>query len=166
MLNEHSSVSIPSSKFDQFLFAPMCEEGNGMQISVISALARAHIDPWEEAGRLSTMPKAIAEKAIVSTLRQVSGRDWNSADAAAIARRLVGLLPDREENVRSTPTNIEVLRLRRQFYWLPWLGIALAISFLGHRAGPTTQGLSSPTQTEMSRSTNENADIPTRGTSE
>jgi hypothetical protein len=39
-----------SSRYDYFLFAPICEEANGMQLSVLSALARMDVDPWEESG--------------------------------------------------------------------------------------------------------------------
>lgn len=159
-MNEHPSVSISASKYNEFLFAPMCEESNGMQLSVISAMARTNVDPWEEAARLSTMPRATAEKALISTLNRASGKDWSPADAAAIAGRLVTLLPEWRETAGPAPTNIEVLRLRRQFYWLPWLGFALAISFLGHRAGPTIPGLSPPDRPEISRLTNENTDVP------
>ena len=64
-----------------------------MRLSVLSALARMNIDPWEEASRLAAMPKAIAEKTLLSILDRVSGRSWKSPEAAAIAARLVGLLP-------------------------------------------------------------------------
>ena len=66
-----------------------------MRLSVISALARANVDPWEEATRLAAMPKAIAEKALLSILDLVSGRSWKSPEAAAIAARLVRLLRSR-----------------------------------------------------------------------
>ena len=45
-----------------------------MRLSVISALARTNVDPWEEAIRLAAMPKAIAEKTLLSILDLVSGR--------------------------------------------------------------------------------------------
>ncbi len=64
-----------------------------MRLSVLSALARMNVDPWEEATRLAAMPKAIAEKTLLSILDLVSGRSWKSPEAAAIAARLVRLLP-------------------------------------------------------------------------
>jgi hypothetical protein len=45
--------------YEEFLFASVCEDANGMRLSVISALARTNVDPWEEASRLAAMPKAI-----------------------------------------------------------------------------------------------------------
>jgi hypothetical protein len=63
-----------TSTYNHILFAPICEEANGLQLSVLSALARMDVDPWEEATRLAAMPKAIAERALVSTLDRVLGR--------------------------------------------------------------------------------------------
>ena len=41
----------PTARYNDFLFATVCEEANGMQLSVLSALARLNLDPWEEAAR-------------------------------------------------------------------------------------------------------------------
>src|SRR3981081_2995966 len=87
------SVSSFTSRYNHCLFAPICEEANGMRLSVLSALARMDVDPWEEATRLAAMPKAIAERTLVSTLDQVLGKGWNRSEAEVIAARLVQLLP-------------------------------------------------------------------------
>jgi hypothetical protein len=60
-MDNRPSVSSFTSRYNHFLFAPICEEANGMRLSVLSALARMDVDPWEEATRLAAMPKAIAE---------------------------------------------------------------------------------------------------------
>jgi len=52
-----------------------------MRLSVLSALARMDVDPWEEATRLAAMPKAIAERTLVSTLDLVPGRSWDPSEA-------------------------------------------------------------------------------------
>jgi hypothetical protein len=39
----------PGSEYDDFLFASMGEDRNGLPLSVLSALARLDVDPWEEA---------------------------------------------------------------------------------------------------------------------
>jgi hypothetical protein len=51
-----ASVSALGSEFDDFLFAPIGEDGNGMLLSVLSALARLGFDPWEEAAKLAQLP--------------------------------------------------------------------------------------------------------------
>ena len=92
-MDHRARFSTLSARYDDFLFAPVCEDANGMRLSVLSALARMNVDPWEEATRLAAMPKAIAEKTLLSILDLVSGRSWKSPEAAAIAARLVRLLP-------------------------------------------------------------------------
>jgi hypothetical protein len=91
-----------TSTYNHFLFAPICEEANGMQLSVLSALARMDVDPWEEATRLAAMPKAIAERALVSTLDRVLGKNRNPSETEVIATRLVQLLPPLGEGVTMT----------------------------------------------------------------
>jgi hypothetical protein len=45
--------SLLHSDLNDFLFAPVGEEQNGVTLSVVSALTRLGVDPWEEAARLS-----------------------------------------------------------------------------------------------------------------
>jgi hypothetical protein len=87
LVDNRPSVSSFTSKYDHFLFAPICEEANGMQLSVLSALARMDVDPWEEATRLAAMPKAIAERTLGSTLDRVLGKSLNPSETEAIAAR-------------------------------------------------------------------------------
>ena len=54
------SISQISSAFDDFLFAPIGEERNGMLLSVVSALARLNVDPWQEAANLAQLPRTSA----------------------------------------------------------------------------------------------------------
>jgi hypothetical protein len=49
-------IGTPASEFDDFLYAPIVEGGNGMVLSVLSALARVNVDPWDEAARLARLP--------------------------------------------------------------------------------------------------------------
>ena len=50
-----ASISYLGSEFDDFLFAPIGEERNGMPLSVVSALARSDLDPWQEAAQLARL---------------------------------------------------------------------------------------------------------------
>ncbi len=96
-MDHRARFSTLNASYDDFLFAPVCEEKNGMRLSVLSALARMNVDPREEATRLAAMPKAIAEKTLLSIFDAVSGRSWKSPEAAAIAARLIRLLPQPSE---------------------------------------------------------------------
>ena len=44
------------AEFDKFLGAPIGEGRNGTPLSVLSALARLDVDPWQEAASLARMP--------------------------------------------------------------------------------------------------------------
>lgn len=87
-------------EFDQFLFAPISEETNGMSTSVISALARLNIDPWQEAARLSELPKEGAAAALCQLIDRLPGDRREQSDTQKITTRLIGLLPLRDPTVR------------------------------------------------------------------
>lgn len=66
-----------------------------MPLSVLSALARLDVDPWEEAAKLSELPKGTAAQRLASLIVQLPGGRWTEADSGAIADRLIKLLPHR-----------------------------------------------------------------------
>jgi len=86
-----------SSEFDKFLYAPVGEVNDDMPFSVLSALARQNVDPWEEAAELAQLS---TESAIVRLTSAISGGPSTRSDATTNAARLVALLP------RSTGINI------------------------------------------------------------
>lgn len=139
-LNRRPSASSLTSRYDDFLFAPICDEPSGMQLSVLSALARMNIDPWEEATRLAAMPEAIAESTLVSTLELIPNRCWERSETEVIAARLVRLLPQRSDGATIATTEIAAARAQRTNYWLVWMGIAIAISILSPHYHATTTG--------------------------
>jgi hypothetical protein len=136
-VSNRSSVLNSSSRYDHFLFAPICEDANGMPLSVLSALARMNVDPWEEAARLAAMPRGIVGRTLVSTLDSVPGKGWNPSETEVIAARLVQLLPHQGEDVTIAPTEAARVSAQRTF-WLVWLGFALALSLLSPRHQATT----------------------------
>jgi hypothetical protein len=83
------------SEFQQFLYAPICEEHEGMTLSVLSALARQDIDPWTEAARLSQLPEETAVEQIIALLDALPRRIVASLDRMKVASRLSALLPRR-----------------------------------------------------------------------
>ena len=54
-------VSALAAEFDDFLFASIGEERNGMLLSVVSALARLNVDPWQGAANLAQLVTAVAQ---------------------------------------------------------------------------------------------------------
>jgi hypothetical protein len=90
-------------EFDAFLFAPIGEEPNGMSLSVISALARSNIDPWQEAAKLARLPAKTATQRLNSLLTALPGVRF---DSGAIATRLIALLPHAGATTTAAPETL------------------------------------------------------------
>jgi hypothetical protein len=119
--------------YDAFLFESLGVQENGMDLSVLSALARAGVDPWAEAKRLATLPRQNAVTAILKF-----------AGDADTARRLVDLLPRAASaSVPPSPEIEERQKLFRRYGLLviiAWLMIAIAFMMYsqnGHSLTPT-----------------------------
>ena len=85
--------SLLHSDLNDFLIASIGEEQNGVTLSVVSALTRLGVDPWEEAARLTPLPKARAAEMLAKMIARLPIRRTESLDDLAISRRLVELLP-------------------------------------------------------------------------
>ena len=59
---------------DGFLFSQAGDERRGIPLSMISVLTRLGLDPWEEAGRLSSLSKPEATEQLARLLRELPGR--------------------------------------------------------------------------------------------
>jgi hypothetical protein len=88
-------TALQRSDLNQFLFADIGTEANGMTLSVMSVFARLGADPWTEAGRLAILPKADAADSLASMIAGMPRSLWPLPDASVIAVRLIGLLPAR-----------------------------------------------------------------------
>jgi hypothetical protein len=88
--------SLLHSDLNDFLFASVGEEHNGVTLSVVSALTRLGLDPWEQAARLTPLPKARAAEALATLIARLPIRRTLSSDDLAISQRLVELLPDQK----------------------------------------------------------------------
>jgi hypothetical protein len=84
-----------ASEFDDFLFAPIREDHNGIRLSVVSALARLDVDPWEEAAKLAAMPGEVATRRLSALIASLPTEPATDPDRQTIAARLVALLPPR-----------------------------------------------------------------------
>jgi hypothetical protein len=88
-------TSLLGPEFDDFLFAPLGDEKNGMRLSVVSALARLEFDPWQEAAKLAALPEATATERLASLIALLPNEPSVQQNFDTIAARLVALLPDR-----------------------------------------------------------------------
>jgi hypothetical protein len=90
-----ASAPLLGPEFDDFLFAPIGEERNGMQLSVLSAMARLEVDPWQEAAELAGLPGAAAIERLASLIALLPDESSKHRDPGTIAARLIALLPRR-----------------------------------------------------------------------
>jgi hypothetical protein len=114
---------------DEFLFATVGEEIEGVSVSVISALARLGLDPWKEAGRLSSLSSREAAEQMARLIAELPGCFRPLEEAREIARHLVGLLPKHNNTAPATAPQVQIqLGYRKRALSLPppyWIVLGL-----------------------------------------
>jgi hypothetical protein len=123
------SIARPKPEFEAFLFAPIGEETNGMTLSVLSALSRMDVDPWDEAARLSRLPRDHAIAALEAIIIRMPRDHRPSQDNSSLAIRLAVLLPVPELGPPAGSTARRV-RKDREFTIVLWLAAAFIVSCL------------------------------------
>lgn len=118
---------------NNFLFAAVGEERNGIPLSMMSALAQLDLDPWEEAGRLSALAKQEAIERLTGLILRLPGFRRPSSEAQQIAAELVDALPKHngdggpaKNSRRAAPRNIA----SGKAFWLLCLAVAAIAFFL------------------------------------
>lgn len=111
------------SQFDEFLFAPLGDEENGMTLSVVSALARLGVDPWREAARLAGLPKPEAAAVLARLFGRLPGASDPRFAAAGHTARLIDLLPAVVGDASAPPARLARWRPPR----LGFAGICLVL---------------------------------------
>ena len=126
-----------NNAFDAFLFASVGDEENGMPLTVLSALARLGVDPWDEAGRLAALPRTAATEALaemIATLPAVGAQRSRASDIAAL---LVQLLPTADTPASSTPAQGQAVRAPGPAIFVISLILLCELIFgMQHRAEP------------------------------
>ena len=90
-------------EFDKFLCAPIGADRNGTGLSVLSALARLNVDPWQEATSLARMPREAAVVRLTALIGALPNEGTTIGISTTIAGDLLALLPrDNSVNVRSS----------------------------------------------------------------
>jgi len=77
---------------NDFLFARIADDANGMHLTVLSVLARSGVDPWDEAAELAVLSRESALQKLISVLAKVPNGPLPGADTETAASRLVALL--------------------------------------------------------------------------
>jgi hypothetical protein len=87
------AFSLLNSEFNDFLFAPVGNDEDHRTLSVLSALTDAGFDPWQQAARLSRLPRGVAIETLATMLKALPGRTCSLTETRDAASRLVALLP-------------------------------------------------------------------------
>jgi hypothetical protein len=95
--------SLLHSDLNDFLFAFVGDQRNGMPLNVVSALTRLGVDPWEEAARLAALPKALAAEALAPMIAQLPIFRRQQSDNLVISQRLIELLPTGQQAATPGP---------------------------------------------------------------
>jgi hypothetical protein len=97
------AFALPHSGLNEFLFASVGTEANGMTLSLVSVFARRGHDPWLEAGRLAGLPKVEAIESLARSIAYMPTSIWPLPAATMIASRLISLLPTQSGKSGSGP---------------------------------------------------------------
>ena len=104
------------SEYNPFLFAAVDDEEGEVPLTVLSALARLGIDPWQEAARLSALPREAAAQSLAEAIAKLPRKACEAASLAATATRLVNWLPARGAltgSTGSTSSTVAASRAKR-----------------------------------------------------
>jgi len=77
---------------NQFLFSPIADDAEGMPLTLLSALARLDVDPWDEAASLAELPRESATQKLIALLARMPNGPTPGVDTETLASRLVALL--------------------------------------------------------------------------
>lgn len=88
-----AEFSLGNSEYNDFLFAVVGDEPSGQPLTVLSAMARLGLDPWEEAARLAGLGRTAATSTLAALFAGLPDGDRTEAESYSIAVRLVSLLP-------------------------------------------------------------------------
>jgi hypothetical protein len=135
---------------DGFLFATVGDEIDEIPLSVISALTRLDLDPWQEAGRLSSLSNREAVEQLARLIAELPGLFRPLDEAREIAGRLIQLLPRHDTDHRSPrqvqirPCYLRPARSRTSQLWIACLVLAAAVLVSSFLHGGLPFGIGSP----------------------
>jgi hypothetical protein len=122
--------SVLSSQFNDFLFAPIGEERNGMLLSVVSALARLDLDAWQETAKLAQLPRAVATERLTALLAALPDEFLVHQDPAETASRLIAHLPCQTNSDGLTGRNATGLTTRAAIQTQVFLFLVLVLMLI------------------------------------
>ena len=118
-------------ELDGFLFAQVGGDIDGVPLSVVSALTRLGLDPWEEATRLSSLSGREAAEQLGRLIAELPGTLRPLREARELAADLVRLLPKHQTTHAEAPLGVRPrYRLpswpKPSPFWIACLALATA----------------------------------------
>ena len=82
--------SLSRARYTHFLFTVVGTEtheasNRGEDITVLTALSRVGVDPWQEAARLARLPRGDAARSLADTFTNLPDTHWAEGDAQGTA---------------------------------------------------------------------------------
>ena len=118
------------SEFNAFLFAPIGKNSDGMQVSVLSGLAQSELDPWAEATELALLPAMSAVERLAFLIGKMPNEGWAYPNPAAVAPRLIALLPKQFSGKASVPTFGGLINSKPWWVYVAIMSFVLGSQFL------------------------------------
>lgn len=114
--------------FDGFLYANIGEDHSGQNVSVLSALARLGLDPWDEAADLSDLPQEGARLRLAGLLARFRDVPALLQDSGMIVQHLITLLP--KASVQQSVARIDLASRARAIGLGPLITMMLVLVYL------------------------------------
>jgi hypothetical protein len=138
-------VAVIGPEYNAFLYAAIGADANGTVVSVLSAMARMNLDPWQETKDLAALSAKAATRRLASLIAAVPGGPSDPNEPALIAARLVKLLPSQTRSiVPPLPPRKELLDLKTLatsrmalYALLALIALVLAITWVRSYQPPT-----------------------------
>jgi hypothetical protein len=157
-MTSSGSISVVGSEFNVFLFARLGEDRNETPLSVLSALSRLNLDPWQEAAELAQLPRESATQRLASSIAALADGPPSDLEHGIIAARLIALLPHQgnsETPARETVVDASDVRKFRAGMGMYAILIIVMMAAQWFAASPQA-----PTQTENTEASASGAVLP------
>jgi hypothetical protein len=129
------------TQYGAFLFASLSET-EGVTLSVLSLLARQDVDPWQEAARLTQLPKAQAINSLAAKIWKSNSERWTPSEASILAARLINLLPS-HSRLHASPPWARDDTGRLTFWMVGWM-LFMSVAISGNNTQKSTSDSSAP----------------------
>lgn len=116
--------------FEQFLGAPVGQDDDGANVTVLSMFARLGVDPWDEASDLAKMPEVPARQRLEALLARFKDVPTTVAERGSIALGLLVFLPKQVKSSRPSPKSPKDPATPAARWSLPSLGVPLYLVLL------------------------------------